>query len=184
MNFLRSIILTDYKIEKLVINLRDIFWNDFFIYFTKLGDWYIVLLLSILVAVLFYFYKKRKLILPFLIVILGSGIMTVITKLLVCRVRPGNDIALYVEKLPSFPSAHASLILAFFGFLIYCFWQFNICLKYKIILSIVFLTIILLIGFSRIYLGVHYFSDIIGGYLVGLMWILIAIYISQKTNRC
>jgi len=180
-NFLRNIVITDYKVENLIPHLRNDFWDNFFINFTKLGDWYTILSLFIIVSGLLYLCKKRNLIPSFFLVVLGTGIMTVIIKLLVCRTRPGSDIALYVEKLPSFPSAHAALIFVFLGFLIYCFWRFDINLKYKIVLSIVFGTIILLIGFSRIYIGVHYLSDVIGGYLVGLMWVLIAMYISRKS---
>ena len=107
--------------------------------------------------------------------------MTIIIKALVDRSRPGANLALYIEKLSSFPSAHAALSLAFFGFLAYCFWRFDFPLKIRIILSVILGLIILLVGFSRIYLGVHFTSDIIAGYLTALMWVLIGMYVSRRS---
>lgn len=161
------------------MGLRSVFWDNFFMIFTMIGTWYIVAVMSIISIYFFWLRKKKGLILPFIVTILGSGVMTVIVKYLVHRARPGAEIALYVERLPSFPSAHATLTLAFFGFLAYCFWKFRLGLTLKIILSITSLLIILLIGYSRIYLGVHYFTDIIGGYLVALIFLLIGMYISR-----
>jgi membrane-associated phospholipid phosphatase len=177
---LKSLIFLDNKISEGVVFLRSDFWDQFFLIFTKLGSWYVIAILFVLLSVIFYFYNRRSLILPFFVVIAGSGIMTIIVKYLVDRARPGAGIALYIEKLPSFPSAHAALILALFGFLIYCVWRFDFKIAIKIILSLIFFTIIILIGFSRLYLGVHFLSDIIAGYLTGLMWVLIGMYISRS----
>jgi len=180
MNILSSLIFIDHQIATGVINLRSDFMDHFFFLITRLGSWPIITGLFFVTACLFWIYKKKQLILPFLIVIAGAGIMTIIIKALVDRSRPGANLALYIEKLSSFPSAHAALILAFIGFLAYCFWRFDFLLKTKIILSVVFGPLILLVGFSRIYLGVHFTSDIIAGYLTGLMWVLIGMYISRR----
>jgi len=175
MNILLNIGLLDTKISENIIHLRTDFLNNFFITFTMLGVWYVILFLFICVSAIFYFYKKTNLILPFFIILIGSGVLTVIIKFLVDRARPSLDLAIYAEKLPAFPSAHAALILAFFGFLIYCLWKFSFGLKIKIILTLLSILLIALVGFSRVYLGVHYLSDVIVGYLVGLMWLLITL---------
>ncbi len=180
MNILSSLIFIDHQIAVGVINLRSDFMDHFFFLITRLGSWPIITGLFIITACLFWLYKRKQLILPFLIVIAGAGIMTIIIKALVDRSRPGSNLALYIEKLSSFPSAHAALSLAFFSFLIYCFWRFNLSLKTKIISSVILGLTVLLVGFSRIYLGVHFTSDIIAGYLIGLMWVLIGMYISRK----
>jgi undecaprenyl-diphosphatase len=183
MSFFNSIIFFDKQIQSSIVYLRNDFLNSFFWHFTNIGHWLIISLLVIFFSGIFYLYKRKKLILPLLISVLGSGIMTVIIKYLVDRTRPVADLALYVEKLPSFPSAHAALSSALFGFLIYCFWRLKLNLILKIILSLFCLLIILLVGFSRLYLGVHFFSDVLAGYLVGLLWCLIAIYFNYKSFK-
>lgn len=175
-NFLAGINYIDEQVQNIFVSFRNDTLDGFFFFITKLGIWYVILALFIFVSVLFYYYKKTNLILPFLIAVLGSGIMALIIKFLVDRSRPGPDVALYTEKLASFPSAHAALIFAFFAFLIFCFWKFSIALKIKIAISVFFVILIVLVGFSRIYLGVHFFSDVIAGYLTGLMWLLIALH--------
>ena len=50
----------------------------------------------------------------------------------------------------------------------------------KIILTIILSLIIVSVGFSRLYLGVHFFTDVLAGYLVGLLWLLVGIYISRE----
>jgi undecaprenyl-diphosphatase len=70
----------------------------------------------------------------------------------------------------SFPSGHSMASMSFYGFLIYlCCKNYKTRWKYLIIslLSI----LILLIGISRIYLGVHYASDVLGGFFLGILWI-------------
>ncbi len=172
MNFLINIILP----------LRNESLNKFFLIFTKLGDWEVILVLFVLVSVLFWFYKKKTLIFPFSVTIAGSVIMTTAIKYIFHNPRPDYSLALYLETGPSFPSAHSALILAFLGFLIYCLWRFKLNLNIKIILTILFTLVIILIGFSRLYLGVHFLGDVLAGYLVGLMWVLIGMYVSRR--RC
>lgn len=163
-----------------MVSIRSDFWDHFFMFITFLGQWLVVLILFLFVSALFVKYKKKFLIKPLLISILGSGLTTILIKYLVNRDRPGGDIPLYIEKLPSFPSAHAALVLALFGFLIYCLWRFNLNHKVKVFFMVIFSLVILLIGFSRLYLGVHYLTDVLAGYLVGLIWVLISVYLSRK----
>lgn len=183
MNCLISFISLDNKIQNMIPAIRNDFFDNFFLSFTKLGSWQAILSLTIFVCILFWVYKKRNLILPLLVTVLGSGILALIIKYLVDRVRPDTNFAVYLENGPSFPSAHSALIFAFFGFFVYIVWKFfpNLSLTTKIISTIVFTLVIVLIGFSRIYLGVHFLSDVLAGYLVGLISVLVGIYISEKS---
>lgn len=180
MDIVSSLIFFDYKISQSIIYLRSDFFDQFFIFITWLGSWPVIIFLVICLSILFCFYRKGNLMLPLFISVAGSGLMTIIIKYLVDRSRPGVDIALYLEKLPSFPSAHAALVFAFFGYLLYLVWKFNYNLTQRFFLSFIFILIIILIGFSRLYLGVHFLSDVIAGYLIGLAWVLVAVYISQR----
>lgn len=180
MNIFSNLLFIDHAISLNIVYFRNDFFDQFFLLLTWLGSWQVITVIFICLSILFYSTKKRVLIFPLFVSILGSGIMAVIIKYLVNRGRPGVDIALYLEKLPSFPSAHAALSLALFGFLIFSFWRFNFKLWLKISFSVILTLLIATIGFSRLYLGVHYLSDVIAGYLVGLLWLLIAMYLSRK----
>jgi undecaprenyl-diphosphatase len=183
MNILSSLTFLDTKISEAVVYLRSDFFNHFFFFITSLGEWKVITILFILISVGFYLSSKKALILPFFILVLGSGGSAVIIKSLVGRGRPGESIALYQEKLSSFPSAHAALACALFSFLIYSLWKFDISTISKIVLSLIFGLLIILVGFSRLYLGVHYLSDVLAGFLTGLLWLIIAMYISYKRAR-
>lgn len=178
-----AIIFFDNQLAQLIVSWRSPFLDSFFFIVTQLGNWLVITGLFILIASLFYFYKKQNLIFPLFVVLSGSGLMTVIIKFMVNRARPGGDIPLYTETLSSFPSAHAALAAALFGFLIYSLWRFSKSKNFrKIFYSVLLFLIIILVGFSRLYLGVHFLSDILAGYLTGLMWVLIGMYLSRKRS--
>lgn len=102
-----------------------------------------------------------------------------ILKLIVARERP-NVLRLVSEEGYSFPSGHAMVSMGFYGFLIYLIYT-NIKNKKIKYLLITFLSIlILLIGISRIYLGVHYATDIIGGFIIGIVYLVIFIKFVYK----
>lgn len=180
MDILSFIFLIDSKIQDIILNIRSNFWDNLFLFFTNLGEWRVITLIFIILSYIFYHQNKKNLITPLFTSVLGSGIMTVITKLLVDRTRPNIDYALYFEKGASFPSAHAALIFSLCGFLIYYTWRLRSSVMFKIFIISILSLVIVLIGFSRLYLGVHFLSDVLAGYLVGLLWVFIAIHIYPK----
>ena len=103
-------------------------------------------------------------------------ILNQILKLIFLRPRP-FELMLIDERGYSFPSGHAMVALAFFGLLIYFIWQMNLSKQIKKLFTILLIILILLIGISRIYLGVHYPSDVLAGYLVSLAYLIIFIKI-------
>jgi undecaprenyl-diphosphatase len=75
----------------------------------------------------------------------------------------------------SFPSGHAIMAVTFYGLLIYIL-QHNIPVDWmRWIVTALMIALILMIGFSRIYLRVHYASDVLGGFIIGLFWLLISL---------
>lgn len=173
MNFYTDLILFDQRISASLVYWRRDFFDGFFLFITQFGHWPVIIILTVLAVGVFYLLKRRNLIGPLLLTVAGSGLCAVGLKSLVDRARPGPDIAVYVEKLSSFPSAHAALILALGGFLLYSLRWFKIGRTAKIGLSLLLLLLILLVGFSRVYLGVHFLSDVLAGYLIGFIWVLI-----------
>ena len=81
----------------------------------------------------------------------------------------------------SFPSGHSMISMSFYGFIAYLFYA-NMKSRWKYLIISMFSVIILLIGISRIYLGVHYASDVLAGFSAGLTWLAIFVMLINKIN--
>ena len=91
-----------------------------------------------------------------------------------------DTITLIEEYGFSYPSGHAMVSLAVYGFAIYLISRkMKASMMKKIVIGLLVLFIIL-VGFSRIYLGVHHFSDIIGGYIISLAYLILYIKLDRK----
>ena len=100
--------------------------------------------------------------------------MNRIIKALVKRPRPSQIYHLVKETNYSFPSGHSMSAMIGYGLLVLEVKKSS--LKYKKVIEIFLMMMIFLIGLSRIYLGVHYFSDVIGGFLLSLSYLLFIYY--------
>lgn len=144
---------------------------------THLGGVAFIVLLGVLC---FMFCKKNRLFITFDLV--GCTIVNQTIKHIVRRPRP-NVLRLVEESGYSFPSGHSMISVAFYGLVIYLIYK-NVNNKYlKWTLITLLSLLILTIGFSRIYVGVHYFTDVIGGYLLALAYLIVYIYIYNKKVR-
>jgi undecaprenyl-diphosphatase len=173
----------DLSLANLLYIIRDPLLIKIFLWVTMLGKWWIAGIITLVVSVIFYFKNHKKYIIPFFISVGASFLTGMAGKLVWHRPRP-LEIAVYLEKSWSFPSGHAVLAVSLYGFLIYFFWkQFK---RWEIRAGALFLglLIILLIGFSRLYLGVHYLNDVLAGYMIGLFWLMLSIgLIEHKKNN-
>ena len=95
------------------------------------------------------------------------------------RPRP-TEFRLIEETGYSFPSGHSMISLAFYGYLIYLIYKYINNKHLKRILIIILSTLICIIGVSRIYLGVHYTSDVLGGFLISIAYLIIYIELINK----
>ena len=147
-------------------------------FITQIFGPYIIIILSFFIF-LILFRKKNYFKAKILAFSISSAIiLDQILKFVLRRPRPLN--MLINEGGFSFPSGHATLAAVFFGMIIFLFKDKikNNFLKLNfIILNISF---ILLIGFTRIYLNVHWFTDVLGGFLLGFFCILCSVYICKK----
>lgn len=100
-----------------------------------------------------------------LVALLNVGLKT-----LVQRPRP-EGFRLIEETGFSFPSGHSMVAMAFFGLIIWLVWRYEPDRRQRLLLSGAFSIVIIMIGISRIYLGVHYASDVIGGFAASLVWL-------------
>jgi len=165
-------------------NWRSAFGVDFFSVVTLLGTWQLIV--PVLIAVLFFVFKKYQAFFwPFVFTLASAESVTFIGKILVHRYRP--DGAVMVESDFSFPSGHATIAVALYGYLAYLIIKQLKIKTARIAVLSGSLFLILIIGFSRLYLGVHYISDVIAGYLVGLLALILGISFREwhtiKSNR-
>lgn len=121
--------------------------------------------------------KKSGILLTFNTIIIT--VINLISKLIFRRDRPTIN-QLVFEDTYSFPSGHTITATVVYGFIIYLIYKSNLSKKEKAIYISILMLLILLIGFSRIYLGVHYFTDVIGAIALGISYLIIAIYIIEK----
>lgn len=123
--------------------------------------------------------KKKK----YMILILGNlgliALLNHILKSIFIRPRPLH-IALIKETGYSFPSGHAMASVAFYGFLIYILWQTKQKRSVKIVVTALLSILVLFIGISRIYLGVHYASDILAGFSLSIIYLIIMTKLSAN----
>ncbi len=105
----------------------------------------------------------------------GSALVVQGIKWLLARARPERLAWLGEEPQFSFPSGHSTAAVALYGFLIIFSMTTTVFPPMiQILLFLAVLVIILFVGVSRLALSVHYASDIIGGYLMGLLWLTLA----------
>lgn len=123
---------------------------------------------------LFLVLKHRYELILLIVVVGGSSLLNVMLKLVFRRDRP--DLHRIVEEAGyGFPSGHSVAAIALYGVLVYLLWRHANTRKGKAVLIVIGLFMVLSIGISRIYLGVHFPSDVIGGYLVSGAWLAMCI---------
>jgi undecaprenyl-diphosphatase len=131
---------------------------------THVGDSAVVIVFCLLLVAI---PRSRKTIaLPVSITVILSSILNVALKNIFARNRP-NILRLINETSYSFPSGHAMINASLYTMLILLIFKFMQNKPRKIALSTLCVALTIAIGFSRIYLGVHYAGDVIGGWLIG-----------------
>ena len=165
-----NISIFDDIIYNALFSIRNNFFDTFFKTITKLGN---TITIIILVIILILTLKKEDKYLIWINVI-TTVLTNQILKHIIRRERPPH-LRLIKEGGFSYPSGHAMISIALYGMLIYIVNK-NIKNKYlKITLTIILSLIILGIGLSRIYVGVHYPSDILSGYILSLVIIILVV---------
>ena len=134
---------------------------------THFGDWMIMIPVSIAILV-----KNRKYGILVSINLITIFVLNRIFKLIFNRTRPIENRLIEVAGY-SFPSGHSMVSMAFYGLLIYLTCKNVVNNKLKYAICICLSVLIFLIGFSRIYLGVHYASDVVGGFLLSLGYLIL-----------
>ena len=143
---------------------------------TNFGGTIFLIVLTIILCVII---KNKKIGLSIFSNIVIITILNQLLKRILQRPRP-TEFRIVEETGYSFPSGHSMVSMAFYGYLIYLIYKY-VKNKYVKWISIILLSILICsIGISRIYLGVHYTSDVLGGFLISISYLVIYISAVNK----
>jgi undecaprenyl-diphosphatase len=154
---------------------------------TALGYYWFVVVLLIVVVVLFYRMGWKLSAILLLVSTAGSAVLTTVLKGVFQRARPELFDSGYHASFYSFPSGHATVAVGLYGMLtLVLAYRLRGAARWAVVVAGIF--IVLLIGFSRLYLGVHYPTDIVAGYLAALLWLVCvgavyALWLSVRSFR-
>ncbi len=153
-----------------------------FLWITQLGD--SSTLVAVIVAVSGLLWGERRFgpLLPLWITVLGSQATTWTGKYVLARQRP-DFVTAATAVSPSFPSAHATGSLAVYGFLAYLVARDIEDPRRRFDVAYWTLVVVALVGVSRVFLSVHYASDVAGGFLVGGFWLLVGFTMAEWRRK-
>ncbi|MBX6395022.1 MAG: phosphatase PAP2 family protein [Alicyclobacillaceae bacterium] len=138
--------------------------------FTAFGSWVAVLAAFLLVSVWIYSRSSWHREFPFLVwSVAGASLLNVLLKWGFQRPRPWYG--LVTADGYSFPSGHAMEAFVLYGTLGILLWSYVQSPAVKMVLILVLAAVVIAVGISRVYLGVHYPTDVLGGYMAGAAWL-------------
>lgn len=173
-----KIIIFDNKVIEFVRDILDSRLTSFFKLMTNSGALYIPI---VILVCIFVFIKNKWYFCIETVSYAFAGLVSYIAKLIVARPRP-LEALIKMPSTYSFPSGHTLTSLVF-----YCILFYLLTIKskrsVKIIGFIFSLSLICIVSVSRIYLGVHYFSDVLGGFIIGIPCVLIIVNTIEKNLK-
>lgn len=173
----------DIYLDSVIYNFISKYRSDDLTYIVKnlthVSSAFVVILITVLVLIIF---KNKKYGLFMSIDLVLITILQYVLKYTFTRNRP-VDINLIEETGYSFPSGHSLTAMAFYGFIIYLIYTSKISKKNKYIYIIFFSMLILVTGLSRIYLGVHFFTDVLGAFSLSLSFLIIYTHFIKRRIR-
>ena len=166
---------TDRRILHLVETLRTPELDQIMYALTYLGSVRTILALAAVVAIVALLAGRYTDVVLLILALVASELFVLATKTLVARPRPPLEDARIVQTGFSFPSGHAALAAAFYGTLAYLLIRALRWDALKVVVGSVAALLVVAIGISRIYLGVHYPTDVLAGWTLGVFWLAVIV---------
>ena len=151
--------------------------------FSFIGSTLALTIGTIIVVVRFALLKWRREAILFPITMAGAGLLNVTLKLAFKRPRPVPFFNLTAPETYSFPSGHSLTSACFFGALAAILTARVKSRRVRVIVWVMCTSMFVLIGLSRIYLGVHHTTDVIAGFAAALIWILVVRFVEMELAR-
>jgi undecaprenyl-diphosphatase len=169
----------DTNLLQFLYGLRDPQIAMLFAGITELGSITVVGIFALILAA-FFFFTRRFSLLAGLMVSVGTTALIVFTlKEIVVRARPEEIFRAIAETGFSFPSGHAAMSFSLYGFLAVLAWK-NLPRAWGWIVVVGVHVLVLLIGLSRLYLGVHYLSDVLASYIIAGICLYASIRVMRR----
>jgi undecaprenyl-diphosphatase len=166
-------------VDERVANLIHAFWSPGLLrasaHVTGLADWRVVLPLAVATLAGLVAWRRFDLLIGLAVTLSGELASVAVLKRIFDR--PRSELGFFVETSGSFPSGHAALSVAFYGFLFFILWRVRVLRVIPAAISAA--TVAFLVGASRVYLIEHYVTDVINGWLVGALWLVIGIAVAE-----
>ncbi|WP_299991057.1 phosphatase PAP2 family protein [uncultured Pontibacter sp.] len=173
-----GVVHLDKAFTAFLYSMRSEWLSHTFYAFTQLGTREAVFAVGGLATIVFLYNRRYTAVLAFWLTMAGVGLSVQYGKKFISRDRP-TEVAFYPEHNFSFPSGHATTSMALWGILAYFGYRHLHQRRLRNAVLSGAGALILLVGFSRIYLGVHFLSDVLAGFLLGAMWVLLGISIVE-----
>lgn len=175
-----AIVYLDHHFAAYLATIRTHRLVEFFLIFTFLGQPLLIGWGLILSVVGLFWTRLTIWIIPLFVSVMTSLLLVYLGKYVIARPRPEES--LFSMHSFSFPSGHSTIAISFYGFVGLIFVLEMQKISTRVILSLLTFVIVVLVLLSRMVLGVHYFSDVIGGLLVGGMAVTLglSVYFWQK----
>lgn len=171
-----EVTVIDYQISHYFYELHSPMRNTIMTAITHMGDLLVQTAVTVLTVLLLLFLKKWRTGLWYgLTVLIGAGILNGAIKEFYGRARPSQIEPLVEIGGYSFPSGHSMGSIIVYGGILFLVLRALRSKGLKIFFSLLVFLVILGIGFSRIYLGVHFPTDVIGGFSLGFSWIFLSV---------
>lgn len=166
----------DASIAAQFLDMRSDLGIKIFAVISFFGSWQFIVPATLIILLILFIKKRKEFIFPFFLMMAEAELIVFFAKILFHRPRPIT--AALLEPDFSFPSGHANIAVVFFGYLVYILIKTSKN-KYKTPLIILAILIAGAIGFSRLYLGVHYPTDVLAGYLIGTLLLVRGIFLTE-----
>ncbi|GAB3270539.1 hypothetical protein GCM10027449_05520 [Sinomonas notoginsengisoli] len=157
----------DERIANLMPKVRTSGETDFFAAATMLVNWQSLILLTVLAAGFLWWRRRRFLALAVIGTVVAQELLADVAKQIAHRPRPDASLALLVQGPLGFPSGHAIRATVVYGLIAYLLVKAYRSTAARAAIIAAYLVVVLLVGMSRVYLGVHFVSDVWGGMLLG-----------------
>ncbi|OGG73665.1 hypothetical protein A3A40_03310 [Candidatus Kaiserbacteria bacterium RIFCSPLOWO2_01_FULL_54_20] len=152
-----------------------------FTFITQFGSTVVIGSLALALGIFFIVRKRLSYFAGLCVSVMGTIAVVFPLKELIARARPDAMYRVYIESGFSLPSGHAAFSLALYGFMAYIAWK-NLP-RWRVHILTVLGTLVVLVGFSRLYLGLHFASDVLSGYLIAGIFLLLGILVAERLNR-